>query len=73
MKIVCALMLTCTTAVSALAGDSAELLRDRLIFCNEFVIEHPYPAIFPDGTRNCCRMANRVRDCRVNDWDKKYR
>jgi hypothetical protein len=35
MKTVCSLMLTCMTAVSALAGDSAEMLRDRLIVCNQ--------------------------------------
>jgi hypothetical protein len=40
----------CMTAVSALAGDSAEMLRDRLIFCNQFVIEDPYPAIVRDTT-----------------------
>ena len=50
MKIVCSLMLTCMTAVSALAGDSAEMLRDHLIFCNQFVIEHPYPAVVWDST-----------------------
>jgi hypothetical protein len=73
MKIVCSLMLTCMTAVSALAGDSAEMLRDHLIFCNQFVIEHPYPAIVRDSTPYCCRMANRVHDCHVHDWYEKYR
>jgi hypothetical protein len=73
MKIVCALMLTCTTAVSALAGDSAELLRDRLIFCNQFVIEHPESPTVRDSTQYCCRVANRFHDCHVHDWDEKYR
>jgi hypothetical protein len=73
MKIVCSLMLTCMTAVSALAGDSAEMLRDHLIFCNQSVIEDPYPTIFRDSTPYCCRMANRVHDCYVRDWDEKYR
>jgi hypothetical protein len=71
MKIVCSLMLTCMTAVSALAGDSAEMLRDRLIFCNQFVIEDPYPAILRDTTPYFVRIANRVRDCRTHDWDEK--
>jgi len=68
MKIVFSLMLSCFTAASALAGDSAEMLRDRLIFCNQFVIEDPYPPIvqvFPDSTDYCCRLGNRVHDCHV--------
>ena len=59
MKIVYALMLTCTTAVSALAGDSAEMLRDRLIFCNQFVIRDPDPGI---------RLGYH-HDCHINDRD----
>ena len=73
MKTICTLMLTCMTAVSALAGDSAEMLRDRLIICNQFVIDDPYPAIVPDSTQYCCRMATRVYDCRTQDSHEKYR
>jgi hypothetical protein len=73
MKIVCSLMLSCFTAVSALAGDSAEALRDRLIVCNQFVIEDPYPAIVGDTAQYCCGMANRVHDCHVHGWNEKYR
>ena len=73
MRIVRALMLTCTTAVSALAGDSAEMLRDRLIFCNQFVIEHAESPIVRDSTQYCCRPANRIHDCHAHDWDEKYR
>ena len=73
MKTVCALMLTCMTTVSALAGDSAEMLRDRLIFCNQFVIEEPYPAIVQDSTPHCCRFANRLHNCHANDWTEKRR
>ena len=73
MKIlVCSMVLSCVSAVLASAGDCAEMLRNRIIFCNEFAIEHPYPAIVLEGTRNCCRMANRMRDCRFNDWDENY-
>jgi hypothetical protein len=67
MKIVCALMLTCTSAVSALARDSAEMLRDRRIICNQFVIEDPYPAIVGDSAQYCCRTADRTRDCRADN------
>ena len=73
MKIVCSLMLSCFTAVSALAGDSAEMLRDRLSFCRQFVIEDPDPVILRDSTLYCCRFGNRVHDCHVHDWDNKYR
>jgi hypothetical protein len=72
MKVVCSLMLSCFTAVSALAGDSAEMLRDRLSFCRQFVIEDPDPAILRDSTL-CCRFGNRGHDCHVPDWEKKYR
>jgi hypothetical protein len=41
MKIVCSLMLSCCTAFSASAGDSAEMLRVRRLFCSQFVIEDP--------------------------------
>jgi hypothetical protein len=67
MKIVCALVLSCTSAVSALAEDSAEMLRDRLIICNQFVIEDPYPAIVPDSTQYCYRTVTRTRDCRTQN------
>jgi hypothetical protein len=65
MKIVCALMLSCTPPVWALAGDSAEMLRHRLIICNQFVIEDPYPAIIQDSTQYCCGTANWTRDCQT--------
>jgi hypothetical protein len=59
MKIACSLMLSCCAAVSVSAGDSAEMLRDHLIFCNQFVIEDPYPAIVRDATQYFIRIANR--------------
>jgi len=73
MKVVCSLMLSCFTAVLASAGDSTEMLRDRLIFCNQFVIEHPYPVLLRDSPQYCCRMPKRVHDCHAQDWDVKYR
>jgi hypothetical protein len=73
MKIVCALMLTSMTAVSALAGDAAEMLRDRLIFCNQFVIEDPYPAIDWYSAQYCCGTASRAHDCHSQGWDEKSR
>jgi hypothetical protein len=38
MKIVCSLMLT---ALSAIAGDSEEVSRERLSLCNQLLIEEP--------------------------------
>jgi hypothetical protein len=74
MKTVCSLMLSCCAVVSASAGDSAEMRRDRLIFCSQFVIEDPYVAIFrdltgfPDSTDYCCRFRDSVHDCHIYDW-----
>jgi hypothetical protein len=73
MKIVCALVLTGTFAASALAGDSAAMHRDRLIICNQFVIEDPYPAVIPDSTQHCCRTATRPHDCRTQNPHEEYR
>jgi hypothetical protein len=74
MKIlVCSLVLCCCAAASATGADSAEMLRDRLLFCSQFVIEDPDPAIVRDSTRYCCRFANRAHDCHVNDWDDNHR
>jgi len=73
MKIVCTLTLTCTIAVSALAGEPAEMLRDRLIFCHQFVIEHAESPMVRDFTQYCCRLANRIHDCHTHDWDENYR
>jgi hypothetical protein len=70
-SLVCSLML-CSYAVSSATGrDSAEMQRDRHIFCNQFVIKDPAPASSWDSTGDCCRFANRIRDCHVNDWGEK--
>jgi hypothetical protein len=60
-------MAACTSAVSALARDSAEMLRDRRIICNQFVIEDPYPVIVGDSAQYCCRPTDRTRDCRADN------
>jgi hypothetical protein len=73
MKIlVSTLMLSCLIAVSAFAGDSEEILRERLILCSQFVIEEPGTAI-PGTTRYCCGFANRIPDCRVRYRDEQDR
>jgi len=73
MKIlVCSLMLSCFAVFSATGRDSAEMLRDRFIFCSQFVIEDPDPAIIRDSTRYCIRFGQRIHDCHVHYWDEKW-
>ena len=77
MKILaCLLMLCCFTAVSASAGDSTEILRQRLIFCDQFLIEHPYPAILRGLTGfvgSTGGVGNRVHDCYLDAQHRDYR
>jgi hypothetical protein len=58
---------------SGVGRDSVEMLRDRHIFCKQFVIEGPDPGLLWDSTQYCCGMANRVHDCHAQDWEEKYR
>lgn len=64
-SLVCSLMVCCFTAVSASAGDSGEVLRQRFILCDQFVIEHPYPGSFLDltGFVSSSDSVDRVTDC----------
>ena len=59
----CLLMLCCCTASSALGRDSAERLREHLIFCSQFVIEDPGLVVVLDSTHDCCGLANAIHDC----------
>ena len=74
MKIfVYSLMFCCCAAVSAPAGDFAGTLWQPLIFCDQFAIEHPYPASFRDSTGfggSVDRVGYRVHDC---DLDTQHR
>ncbi len=72
-NLVCALMLCCCAASSALGRDSAERLRERLTFCTQFVIEDPGHVIFPNSTHDCCRFANPIHDCHLMDWEEEHR
>jgi hypothetical protein len=65
------LMLGCWAASSAFGRDSAESLRERIIFCSQFVIEDPGPVVVQDTTHDCCRLANPIRDCRLTDREEK--
>ena len=63
--LVCLLMLGCCTASSAFGPDSAEKLRERLIFCNQFVVEDPGPIVVDDNTHHCCPFANPIHNRRL--------
>ena len=65
--LVCSLIVSCFAAPLAIAGDLGEQMRDHRIFCSQFVIEHPAPAIFADAARGCCRVGRRVHDCHQHD------
>jgi hypothetical protein len=72
-NLVCLLMLCCCAAPSAFGRDTAEKLRERFIFCSQFVIEDPGTEAVVDSTHDCCGFANRIHDCRLIDGEKKYR
>jgi hypothetical protein len=65
------LMLCCCATSSAFGRDSAERLRERIIFCGQFVIEDPGPVVVQDTTHDCCRLANPIHDCRLTDQEEK--
>jgi hypothetical protein len=72
MKILaCSLMLCCCAVSLASGRDSAEMLRERLIFCSQFVIEEPGPAIVRDSARDYGGFADRIYDCHLMEWDDK--
>jgi hypothetical protein len=72
MKILaCSMMLCCCAASLASGRDFAEMLRERLIFCSQFVIEEPAPAIEWESTRNYGSSINRTYDCHLMGRDDK--
>ena len=77
--LICSLMLSCFAICSATCGDAREMLRDRLILCSQFIIEHPYPAMlveftaFVDSTDYRCRAGNRIHDCHIHRRQNDYR
>jgi hypothetical protein len=66
-----AVMLCCYAAASATGGDSREMNHDRLIVCSQFVIEDPDSTMSRDATQYCCRFANRIHDCHVDEWGER--
>ena len=70
---ICALLLSCIAVAPAIAGDAGEMLRDRLIFCSQFVIDHPDPAVIRESPSFCCRFGLRGHNCHVLDVDDRDR
>jgi hypothetical protein len=70
-NLICLLMLCCCAASSAFGRDSAERLRERIIFCSQFVIEDPGPVVVEASPHVCCRSANPIHDCRLMDPEEK--
>ena len=74
MKIfVYTLMLCWYAASSATGADFREMNRDRLIICNQFVIEDPDPAVIRQPPLSCCRFGPRGHDCHVLEVDDRDR
>jgi hypothetical protein len=63
--LVCLLILGCFTASSTFGRDSAEKLREHLIFCNQFVVEDQSPVVVNHDTHACCSFANPIHNRRL--------
>jgi hypothetical protein len=71
MKIlVCSLMLSCYVASSAAAGDSQQMLRDRLLFCGQFEIQGLDAMLIQNSRQYWSGISNRFRDCHIHEWDE---
>ena len=70
---ICSLLLSCIFAAPAIGGDAAEMLRDRLILCSQFVIDHPDPGVIRESPSFCCRFGFRGLNCHVLDIDDRDR
>jgi hypothetical protein len=63
MKIlVCSLMLSCYVASSAAAGDSQQMLRDRLLFCGQFEIQGLDAMLIQNSRQYWSGISNRFRE-----------
>jgi hypothetical protein len=73
MKNIYSLMLSCFVAVSAVAADSAEMQRYRLLLHDQFVIEEPYPVLIEDPMRCCCSLVDRCHHHAVDEQVRRHR
>jgi hypothetical protein len=56
-------------ASAASARDARDMLRDEIVFCSQFVILDPNPAVVVDFMRECCAYSRNTRDCRMYEWE----
>jgi hypothetical protein len=70
MKGLTCLLTLCCCAVSSAFGRDPEMLRERLIFCSQFVIQDPAPPIASDPNRNFGGFVHRTYDCHLMDLDE---
>ena len=70
MKIAVALLAMCMTcaAPAAIAGDAKELLRDKIAFCSQFVINDPHTSILFNYMRDCCVFGRNLGECSMYGW-----
>jgi hypothetical protein len=52
-------------ASEAVARDLNEALRDRQVFCSQFIIHDPDPKLALDSLRDCCAFSQNFRDCQM--------
>lgn len=57
----CALLLSCFAVSPAIAGDSRGMLRDRILFSGQFVIEEPDTALLRDFFGDVCWLSSQMR------------
>jgi hypothetical protein len=56
-------------ASAAAARNARDMLRDEIVFCSQFVIADPDPAVVLDFMRECCAYSRSIRDCRMYEWE----
>jgi hypothetical protein len=69
MKTFIALIAVCLLASAATARTARDMLRDEIVFCSQFVIADPDPAVVVDFMRECCAYSRNIHDCRMYDWE----
>jgi hypothetical protein len=55
-------------ASAATARNARDMLRDEIVFCSQFVVTKPDPAVL-DFMRECCAYSRNIRDCRMYEWE----
>jgi hypothetical protein len=65
LKLICTLLLSCFAASPANAGDSRGMLRDRLLFSDEFIIEEPDTTLLRDFFADDCCFNSQMRHSSV--------